>query len=103
MACGTHHCNLVVFLRNRTVKAYAVAVVLNEPSWLSGVLCYRVYKLAGSSVGRGLEGRATAQQRGRRKDLGAVLPQIFWQSPPFFFSKLQTDLSHNHVSELNLD
>ena len=42
-------------------------------TWLSGVLCYCVYKLGGSSVGRGFEGRATAQQRGRRRDLGNFL------------------------------
>ena len=31
---------------------------------------------AGSSVGRGFEGRAAAQQRGRRRHLGAVLIEI---------------------------
>lgn len=33
---------------------------------------------------RGFEGRAVAQQRGRRSDLGAVLRQIFLLSPLFF-------------------
>ena len=39
------HCNLVILVRNRTIRAYVV-VVLNVPSWLSGVLCYRGYKPA---------------------------------------------------------
>ena len=47
-------------------------------TWLSGVLCYCVYKLGGSSVGRGFEGRATAQQRGRQRALGAVVIQILY-------------------------
>ena len=40
-------------------------------------------------MGRGFEGRAAAQQRGRRRDLGAVFSQIFWLSP-LFSSKLKT-------------
>ena len=32
---------------------------------------------------RGFEGRAAAQQRGRRRELGDVLIQIFWLSPLF--------------------
>ena len=42
------HCNVVVLIRNRTIRAYVVVVVviLNAQSWLSGVLCYRGYKPA---------------------------------------------------------
>ena len=47
---------------------------------------------AGSSVGRGFEGRAAAQQRGRMRDLGAALIQIFWLNP-LFFSKLTPECS----------
>ena len=43
-AWGPCHCNLVVFIRDRTIRAYVVVVILNAPSWLSGVLCYRGYK-----------------------------------------------------------
>ena len=37
---------------------------------------------------RGFEGRAAAQQRGRRKDLGAVLIQIFWLTPDCSFKTI---------------
>ena len=36
-ASGTCHCNLVVLVRNGTIGAYAVVVILNVTSWLSGV------------------------------------------------------------------
>ena len=77
------HCNLVVLIRNPTVRAYVVDVIMNVTSWLSGVHCCHGYKPAGA--GRGFEGRAV----GRRRELGAVLIQILWLSP-LFFSELQT-------------
>ena len=83
-ARGKCHCNLVVLDRKRTIGVYVVAVILNVPSWLSGILCYHGYKpalaqqapLCGGAMKAGLQ-----QQRGGRRDLGAVLIQIL--SPLF--------------------
>ena len=33
LALGTRHCNLVVLIRNTTIRAYFVVVFLNAPSW----------------------------------------------------------------------
>ena len=43
-AWGTHHCNQVILIRKRTIRAHVVVVILNVISWLSGVLCYHGYK-----------------------------------------------------------
>ena len=76
-AWGTHHCNSVVLVRNRTIGAYVV-VAVTVPSWLSGFLCYHGYKPAHAQqapLWEGLwrQGCSTAE----RKKEGAVLIQIF--------------------------
>ena len=45
---GTCHCNLVVLVRNGTIRAYFVVAILNVVSRLPGVLCYHGYKPAGA-------------------------------------------------------
>ena len=71
-----------------TIRAYVVVVViLNVPSQFSGILCYRGYSRL--LCGRGFEGRAAVQQRGRKRELGAVLIQIFRLSLFSHNSRLQ--------------
>ena len=45
---GMRHSSLKfsVLIRNRIIRAYVVVVILNAPSWLSGVHCYHGYKAA---------------------------------------------------------
>ena len=56
------HCNLVVLIRNRTIRTYVV--FLNAPSWLSGLLCYHGYKTAQQAPQwEGLRRQAAAAER----------------------------------------
>ena len=68
---GTYHYHLFVLIRNRTIRAHVVVIILNAPSWLSSILCYHGYKPAQQAppLWEGLR----RQQRGRRTDLGAVI------------------------------
>ena len=82
-AWGTRQCSLVVLIRNRTIRANYVAVILNAPSWLCSVLCYRGYKRARAQqapLWRGFESGAAAAER-KKEGTGSCIIQIFWLSP----------------------
>ena len=76
---------LVVLVINRTISPYVVVVILNAPSWLSGVLCYSGYEPAcaqqaplwGGAFKAGLQA-AERKKEGSR----SCIIQIFWS----FFS-----------------
>ena len=95
------HCNLVILVRNRTIRAYVV-VVLNVPSWLSGVLCYRGYKPAHAQQAPLWGGALKAGLQHSREEEGGAwscIIQIVWLSPLFCQNSLS--LFHHHwISEL---
>ena len=99
MARGTRHCNLVVLIRNRTIGAYVVVVVviLNMTSWLSSyssVSMVTSLLVHSSSVGRGFEGRAARSREEEGGSWELYHSNILAKST--LFSKPQTAaLKHN--------
>ena len=79
-AWGTPHCNLVVLVRNRTIWVYFV-VILNGPSWLSGVLCYHGYKSTCSQQAAIWGGALRAGLQSSREEEGGT-----WELCSFKFS-----------------
>ena len=86
------HCNLVVLIRNRTIRAYFVGVIFNALSWLSGVLCYRGYKpphAQQAPLWEGLRRPGCSQAERENEEPGSCAESNFLAKSTFFL-KLQT-------------
>ena len=81
--------NLVILIR--TIRAYVVVVILNLPSWLSGVLCYHGYKPAHvqqAPLWEGLWRQGCSSREGEGGTWELCHSNLLAMST--FFSKLQT-------------
>ena len=83
------HFNLVVLIRNRTIRTYVV-VILNAPSWLSVLLCYRGYKPARAQQAPLWEGLSTQGCSSREEGLTWELCHSNILAESTLFSLLQT-------------
>ena len=94
-AWGSRHYNSVVLIRNRTIRASVVVVILNVTSWLSSFLCYHGYKPARAQQAPPLWAGLRRQQRGRRTDLRAASFKCSGQySSPLFSHNCLIDIVH---------
>ena len=77
------------------IRAYVVDVILNAPSWLSGVLYYHGYKPACAQQGP-LWGVALKAAERKKEGPGSCAHSNF-MTKSTFFSKLQTEALRAHI------